>query len=81
MWSSPIWSRWVTTRTMLIFQPGAYDEAVKGVEGVIHAASPVELFIEGDPSLVIDPAVKGTTGLLDSLHKHAPNVKRVVVVR
>lgn len=58
--------------------PGAYDEAVKDVDGIIHAASPVVWKWE-DPSEIIDPAVKGATGILVSAAKYGKNVKRVVL--
>lgn len=45
--------------------PGAYDEAVRGVDAIIHTASPVVWDWE-DPSEIIDPAVKGATGILAS---------------
>lgn len=62
----------------VIEAPGAYDEAVKDVDAIIHAASPVQ-FSWDDPSEVIDPAVKGATGILASAAKYGKNVKRVVL--
>jgi len=63
-----------------IAQPGAFDEAIKlGVDAVVHIASPVLLGSGHDPSLVIGPAVSGTTGVLESITKHGPAVKRVVL--
>lgn len=58
--------------------PGAYDEAVKDVDGIIHTASPVPSKFD-DPSEIIDPAVKGVTGILASAAKFGKNVKRVVM--
>ncbi|GMK53857.1 hypothetical protein CspeluHIS016_0104430 [Cutaneotrichosporon spelunceum] len=58
--------------------PGAYDAAVRGVDGVVHAASPLDATNPGDPSVVIDPAVKGVTGLLASVSN--TTVKRVVQI-
>ncbi|ORY28191.1 putative dihydrokaempferol 4-reductase [Naematelia encephala] len=52
-----------------IAQEGAFDEAVKGVDGVAHAASPVT-FAAAEPSELIVPAVNGTLGVLKSLQKH-----------
>lgn len=46
-------------------QGHAYDDAVKGVAGVIHIASPMSIAIE-DPQELIRPAVSGTIGLLGS---------------
>ncbi|BEI99593.1 hypothetical protein CcaverHIS631_0406360 [Cutaneotrichosporon cavernicola] len=58
--------------------PNAYDAAVLGVDGVVHAASPLDTTNTGDPALVIDPAVKGVTELLASAAKSS--VKRVVQI-
>lgn len=58
--------------------PGAYDEVVKDVDGIIHAASPVTL-TWNDPSDVINPAVDGAVGILTSAAKFGKNVKRVVL--
>lgn len=58
--------------------PGAYDEAVKDVDGIIHSASPV-VFTWDDPSEIIDPAINGATGILTSAKKFGVNVKRVVL--
>ncbi|KAG8973228.1 methylglyoxal reductase (NADPH-dependent) gre2 [Tulasnella sp. 425] len=59
-------------------QDGAFDEAVKGVEGIAHVASP-NYFTEGEPDEVIIPAVRGTVGILESAKAHGTTVKRVVV--
>ncbi|WRT68381.1 uncharacterized protein IL334_005357 [Kwoniella shivajii] len=58
---------------------GVFDEAVKGVDGVAHLASP--FYTEGvkDPQELIGPATKGTTGILKSIQKNNPSVKRVVI--
>lgn len=58
--------------------PDAFDEAVKGVEGVAHTASPFHLKAD-DPQELIRPAVNGTVGVLKSLTKNNPEVKRVVM--
>ena len=62
-------------------QTNAYDKAVKGVDGVIHLASPVDLTNTGHPSLIIEPAVKGVTNLLTSLENNDPEARRVVLAR
>jgi nucleoside-diphosphate-sugar epimerase len=67
--------------------PGAYDEAVKGVTYIIHAASPIPSFGEGAPpaqdqleELFVKTAPKGAVGMLESAHKSAGGtVKRVVM--
>ncbi|SNX88046.1 related to GRE2 - methylglyoxal reductase (NADPH-dependent) [Melanopsichium pennsylvanicum] len=59
---------------------GAFDEAVKGVDAVLHTASPFHFNIEGDPKrTLINPAVNGTRNVLTSISKHGSNVKRVVI--
>jgi len=59
--------------------PGAFDEAVKGVDGVIHTASPFQMNVEDNERDLLDPAVKGTTGILAAINKYNPDVKRVVI--
>jgi len=56
----------------------AFDDAVKGVDAVEHIASAV-FFPEGDPELVLGPAIKGTVGILNSVKKHGHAVRRVVI--
>lgn len=59
---------------------GAYNEAVKGVDYIIHLASPIPNGANADDfeTQLIQPAVQGTTGILYSALK-APSVKRVVI--
>ncbi|CDZ96967.1 d-lactaldehyde dehydrogenase [Phaffia rhodozyma] len=61
-----------------IGKDGAFDEAVKGVQGVAHTASPFHLKAD-DPEELIRPAVDGTIGILKSITKNGSDVKRVVV--
>lgn len=59
--------------------PGAFDEAVKNVDAIIHSASPLSsLDPKSDPQLTIIPAVDGTLGILKSA-KHEASIKRVVI--
>lgn len=62
-----------------IATPGGHDEAVKGVDGVIHTASPFVMEVKSNEHDLLDPALKGTTSVLKSIHAHNPNVKRVVI--
>ncbi|KAI0776384.1 NAD(P)-binding protein [Irpex lacteus] len=62
-----------------ITKDGAFDEAVKGVDAVLHTASPFH-FDAVEPKEIIDPAVLGTTSILESVRKCAPQVKRVVIL-
>ncbi|KAG6336084.1 hypothetical protein ID866_3010 [Astraeus odoratus] len=57
---------------------GAFDEAVKGVDAIVHTASPAHLNAR-HPEELIEPAVKGTVGILQSTLKHGTSVKRVVI--
>ncbi|KAF2489378.1 NAD(P)-binding protein [Lophium mytilinum] len=59
--------------------PGAFDEAVKDVDGVIHTASPFVMEVENNERDLLDPAVKGTTEILKAIKKNNPAVKRVVI--
>jgi nucleoside-diphosphate-sugar epimerase len=62
-----------------ITTPGAFDEAVKGVTGIMHSASPLSGNDPSiDPKALIEPAVNGTVGILKSAQK-APSVERVVI--
>ncbi|KEP49514.1 D-lactaldehyde dehydrogenase [Rhizoctonia solani 123E] len=56
---------------------GAFDEAVKDVQGVLHLACPTT-FIADDPQELIGPALNGTLSVLRSIEKYAPDVRRVV---
>lgn len=62
-----------------IAAPGAFDEAVKGVDGVIHTASPFQTDVQDNERDLLQPAIKGTVGLLESVQRNAQQVKRVVV--
>ncbi|KAL1740919.1 hypothetical protein HDZ31DRAFT_85154 [Schizophyllum fasciatum] len=57
---------------------GAFDEAVAGVDAILHMASPVRLDAE-DPQELIQPALQGTLGALTSALKYGKSVKRVVL--
>ncbi|KAJ9138667.1 NAD dependent epimerase/dehydratase [Pleurostoma richardsiae] len=77
-----------------ITAPGAFDAALQSPEGpfdaalqspegpfdlVVHTASPYN-FREGETNdHFLNPAVKGTTGILESVARAAPSVKRVIV--
>ncbi|KAK3646878.1 hypothetical protein LTR56_008366 [Elasticomyces elasticus] len=63
-----------------LLAPGAYDEAVKDVDYIIHLASPIlSGFTEDQFEIqLIQPAVKGTTGILYSALSIL-SIKRVVI--
>jgi nucleoside-diphosphate-sugar epimerase len=59
--------------------PGAYDEAVKGVEYIIHVASPLALpTITDFENEIIKPALQGTMGMLAAAHK-THGIKKIVI--
>ncbi|KAJ7173021.1 hypothetical protein C8R43DRAFT_847569, partial [Mycena crocata] len=57
---------------------GAFDDAVKGVQGIIHTASPVHLDATS-PEEMSDPAIQGQVGMLTSAMKYGSSVQRVVI--
>ncbi|KAH9956972.1 hypothetical protein BC827DRAFT_1227962 [Russula dissimulans] len=61
-----------------ITKDGAFDEAIRGVDVVLHTASPFH-FKATEPDELITPAVRGTTSILNSALKHGSTVKRFVL--
>ncbi|KAH9486118.1 Putative uncharacterized oxidoreductase [Psilocybe cubensis] len=61
-----------------ISRDGVFDEAVKGVHAIAHTASPFH-FRSKEPKEIIEPAVKGTIGILEATIKHGHDVKRIVI--
>ena len=61
-----------------ILEDGAYDEAVYGVSYILHSASPITFPTDNPERDLIEPAVKGTTGILKSAATSA-TVKRIVI--
>ncbi|RDW77829.1 hypothetical protein BP6252_05882 [Coleophoma cylindrospora] len=58
-------------------KPGVWDNAVKDTQGVIHTAARVNLNAT-NPKDIIDPAVGGTLGILQSIVKYGSSTKRFV---
>ncbi|KAL7945357.1 hypothetical protein V8C42DRAFT_357793 [Trichoderma barbatum] len=61
--------------------PGAYDEAVKGVKYIIHLASPLALPVNGEEAFqtqIIQPAIQGTVGILESANK-VSGIEKIVI--
>ncbi|KAJ7943170.1 Cinnamoyl-CoA reductase [Quillaja saponaria] len=57
---------------------GSFDEAIQGVDGVFHTASPMLVHYDDNiQATLIDPCIKGTLNVLNSCSK--ANVKRVVL--
>jgi hypothetical protein len=61
---------------------GAFDGAVKSdppFEAVIHTASPFQFNVTDVLKQLLDPTILGTTGILKSIKKSAPTVKKVII--
>ncbi|KAM5544002.1 hypothetical protein V8D89_002619 [Ganoderma adspersum] len=56
----------------------AYDDAVRGVAGIVHVASPNGRPVP-DPQMIIRPAVDATAGLVKSAIAHGDALKRIVI--
>ncbi|HZK09094.1 MAG TPA: NAD-dependent epimerase/dehydratase family protein [Bacteroidales bacterium] len=61
-----------------LLREGSYDEAMQGCELVFHTASPFALNVKDAQRDLIDPAIKGTRNVLNSVNK-TTSVKRVVL--
>lgn len=62
-----------------LMEEGSFDEAIQGVDGVFHTASPVLVPYDTNiQATLIDPCIKGTLNVLISSSK-ASSVKRVVL--
>ncbi|KAH6904343.1 D-lactaldehyde dehydrogenase [Coprinopsis sp. MPI-PUGE-AT-0042] len=61
-----------------IGKEGAFDEAAKGVDAILHTASPATLATK-NPRDVIEPAVNGTVNVLKSALNAGSGLKRVVI--
>lgn len=60
---------------------GAYDKAVQGVDFIIHIAAPISSSYKEGADFTqhfIEPAVKGTLGILDAAQK-SPSIRRIVI--
>ncbi|KAI0754379.1 NAD(P)-binding protein [Daedaleopsis nitida] len=62
-----------------ITKAGAFDDAVIGVDAIVHAASPVTLSAQ-TPDELIKPALEGTMSVLRSAGKPGSTIKRVVII-
>jgi nucleoside-diphosphate-sugar epimerase len=61
-----------------LLMDGAFDEAAKGAEAIIHIASPFILKVKDAQKELIDPAVNGTKNVLNAASKSG-TVKKVVL--
>ena len=63
-----------------ITDPKAFEQAVKGVDAIVHSASPImSSDPEVDPQELVTPAVKGTTSVLEAARLYGEDIKRVVL--
>lgn len=61
-------------------QSNAFDEAVKGVDGIIHTATPFQIQVQDNERDLLRPAIEGTVNLLIATKKYAPQVRRIVLI-
>jgi len=60
----------------------AFNEAIKSdppFDYVLHTASPFHFNVQDPVKDLLDPAIKGTIGILKAIKAYAPSVKRVVI--
>ncbi|KIW64252.1 hypothetical protein PV04_09199 [Phialophora macrospora] len=65
-----------------ITAPGAFDQCLKDaqpLDAIIHAASPFNFSTAKTVSDFIEPALRGTTEILESAAKYVPGLKRMVI--
>ncbi|KAG8894817.1 methylglyoxal reductase (NADPH-dependent) gre2 [Tulasnella sp. 403] len=64
-----------------ITAPGAFDEVIRthAFDAVFHLSSPFVFNINDIAQDLLEPAIKGTTGILNSIKSYGPTVKRVVI--
>lgn len=58
--------------------PGGFDEAVKGVDGIVHCAAPVASNFEDGEKDVMLPAIEGMKAIFSAAAQE-PKVKRMVI--
>lgn len=61
-----------------LLEPETFEAAVEGCSYVMHTASPYQLTVEDPQRDLVDPAVRGTLGLLEAVHKMG-GAKRVIL--
>jgi nucleoside-diphosphate-sugar epimerase len=77
-------TRWVVVLLLPLprFDTHILEQAVKSnppFDYVLHTASPFHFNVQDPVKDFLDPAIKGTTGILHAIKAHAPEVKRVVI--
>lgn len=63
-----------------VSKPGAFDQADQGVQGVIHTATPFQIFgVEDNERDLLRPAIEGTEKILKAVLNFPSGVNRVVL--
>ena len=62
----------------ILTEPGSFDDAMIGIDGVFHVASPYTLTVQDPQRDLVDPAVEGSLNVLRSASAQ-PSVTRVVL--
>lgn len=62
-----------------LLKKGSFDEIVKGADYVFHMASPFLSSWEDTQKELVEPALSGTTTVLESVAKSKDTVRRVVL--
>ncbi|KAI1115435.1 hypothetical protein F5Y14DRAFT_410558 [Nemania sp. NC0429] len=65
-----------------VAQPDAFDELLRTTpdfDYVVHTASPFHFRFTDPKTEILDPAIIGTTAILEATKKYAPGVKRLVI--
>ncbi|KAE8415029.1 hypothetical protein BDV36DRAFT_311279 [Aspergillus pseudocaelatus] len=57
----------------------AFDKAVKDVDRIMHTACPGAIETDNNEQDIVQPAINGTINILKSAHKHAHQVKCIVI--
>ena len=63
----------------LLIQKRQAVQSVPPFDFVVHTASPYHFNVQDPVKDFLDPAIKGTTGILRSVKEYAPSVGRVVI--
>ncbi|KAE9988951.1 hypothetical protein Vi05172_g9503 [Venturia inaequalis] len=60
-------------------EPSNYKDALSGVTGIMHTASPFVLAVKDIATELLDPAINGVTCILKAAKEYGPSVKRVIL--
>ncbi len=63
----------------MLIQKRQAVQSVPPFDFVVHTASPYHFNVQDPVKDFLDPAIKGTTGILRSVKEYAPSVRRVVI--